>query len=374
MKKRAVCIFLCFSALVIAVFSFLHVKQPTAYLKTTVLYLNENTYISDVLHIKNGKIEENRKINTAKTGEQEFPVTVIGIWNMTRSFTFSISVKDKNPPQILCPDHISITEGDQDLFKGVSAADDSNEKIDVKVAGFYDVHRAGTYTICYTAVDSGGNQAKKEIKLIVKAKQVSVQPKPVQKIPIKNVTFTTAKGFEGVTKSGVTYMQGVLIANKTYPLPSNYGKGLTKETQAAFNKMQAAAAQEGKRLKICSGFRSYTTQKTLYNHYVKRDGKAAADTYSARPGYSEHQSGLAFDVNTASAAFTNTPEAAWFNENCYKYGFILRYPNGKEKETGYIYEPWHFRYVGETLAQTLYNNGDWITLENYFGITSKYDD
>lgn len=81
---------------------------------------------------------------------------------------------------------------------------------------------------------------------------------------------------------------------------------------------------------------------------------------------------MAFDVNTINDSFANTEEGKWLNDNCYKYGFILRYPNGKSDETGYQYEPWHFRYVGVELAEKLYNNGNWITVEDYFGITSRY--
>ena len=136
--------------------------------------------------------------------------------------------------------------------------------------------------------------------------------------------------------------------------------------------MQAAAKADGLNIYISSGFRSYSYQKNLYNNYVNRDGVVAADTYSARAGHSEHQSGLAFDVNTINDSFANTEEGKWLNDNCYKYGFILRYPKGKSDETGYQYEPWHFRYVGVELAEKLYNNGNWITVEDYFGITSKY--
>lgn len=111
---------------------------------------------------------------------------------------------------------------------------------------------------------------------------------------------------------------------------------------------------------------------TIYNNYVRQDGQREADTYSARAGHSEHQSGLAFDVNIINSSFANTNEARWLAANCYRYGFILRYPEGKTKETGYMYEPWHFRYVGIDLATKLYNNGNWLTMEDYFGITSEY--
>ena len=107
---------------------------------------------------------------------------------------------------------------------------------------------------------------------------------------------------------------------------------------------------------------------------VKRNGKKAADTFSARPGASEHQTGLAFDLNTITNSFKDTAEGKWVNKNCYLYGYILRYPEGKTNETGYIYEPWHIRYVGKELAKKLYNNGNWITMEDYFGIDSKYND
>ena len=141
---------------------------------------------------------------------------------------------------------------------------------------------------------------------------------------------------------------------------------------------QAAQNEKGYNMWAQSGFRSYDTQKSIYNRYVNNDGKAKADRYSARPGYSEHQTGLAFDVCAKdkpciNSGFDDTPEAKWLSENAYKYGFILRYVKGKEDETGYMYESWHFRYVGKELAEKLYNDGNWITMETYFGITSSYD-
>lgn len=174
-----------------------------------------------------------------------------------------------------------------------------------------------------------------------------------------------------VVTNGVTYINGILIVNKTYSLPSSYGPGgLTSETEAAFAKMQAAARADGYYLTNASGYRSYWTQKYLYDSYVARDGVAAADRYSARPGHSEHQTGLALDVNNPSSSFDNSAEAKWLAKNCYKYGFIIRYPQGKEQITGYKYESWHIRYVGKTLATTLTENG--LTLEEYFNITSQY--
>lgn len=169
-----------------------------------------------------------------------------------------------------------------------------------------------------------------------------------------------------------TYINGILIANKTYALPADYNPGVNPAAQKAADEMIAAAKQDGISLWIRSGFRSYSYQANLYNNYVARDGKSKADTYSARPGHSEHQTGLAFDMNSLSTSFANTPEGRWLAANCWKYGFIIRYPKGKEHITGYQYEPWHVRYLGKDTAQSVYNSG--LTLEEYLGITSKYSD
>ena len=116
----------------------------------------------------------------------------------------------------------------------------------------------------------------------------------------------------------------------------------------------------------------YQDQEYIYNNYVRMDGQEAADTYSARAGFSEHQTGLVLDLNTVDISFDNTNESNWLRDNSYKYGFIIRYPKGKENITGYTYEPWHIRYVGKNLAKEIYNNGDYLTLEEYFGIDSNY--
>lgn len=186
----------------------------------------------------------------------------------------------------------------------------------------------------------------------------------------QTTTASPSAKYEITQKDGKTYVGGILIANKTYSLPSDYAPGVDSTAQAALNKMTAAAGNDGINLNVISGYRSYSTQEQIYNDYVKRDGKAAADTYSARPGHSEHQTGLAFDLNSLSTSFENTSEGKWLAKNCYKYGFIIRYPKGKESVTGYQYEPWHVRYLGVDMATKVYNSG--LCLEEYLGITSKY--
>lgn len=188
------------------------------------------------------------------------------------------------------------------------------------------------------------------------------------------VTFRTSKGYLGQVVDGVTYIGGIPVVNKTYSIPKSYGNGLTRQTQDAFDEMKQAAEQDGIRLYISSGFRSYETQDRIYRNHVANKGQERGDLVSARPGHSEHQTGLAFDVNIIDSSFIGTPEAIWLQDNCYRFGFILRYPENKTDETGYAFEPWHFRYVGRELAEALYHGGDWLTIEDYFGITSAYDE
>lgn len=181
---------------------------------------------------------------------------------------------------------------------------------------------------------------------------------------------TGSNSTNGVTS--LTYISGILIVNKTYALPSDYAPDVDADAMAAFEEMQKAAYAEGYNLYISSGYRSYSTQESIYNNYVARDGQQMADTYSARPGHSEHQTGLAFDLNSVDASFANTPEGKWVAENCYKYGFIIRYPQSKSAITGYMYEPWHIRYLGTNIATSVYQSG--LCLEEYLGITSFYED
>lgn len=183
----------------------------------------------------------------------------------------------------------------------------------------------------------------------------------------------SAKGYSMRMINGITYVNGILIANKTYALPSSYNPGaIDKTVMEAYNKMKADAAKEGLNLVIGSGYRSYSYQQNLYNNYVKRDGKVKADTYSARAGHSEHQTGLCFDLSPVNDSFANTPESAWVNQHAQEYGFIVRYPKGKESITGYKYEPWHLRYLGVDLATAVYNSG--LCLEEYLGIDSVYQE
>jgi D-alanyl-D-alanine carboxypeptidase len=353
--------------------SFYNQKVEVTVLKDTKVSYLEDVSTLDFISANGEIISEDEKVDTSSLGKKKIEYKLKNKYGKVSSYTLEIEVVDTEAPKLEVKDS-SITVGESiDLLSFAIASDNYDKELEIKVSGDYDTSKAGKYEITYTVEDSSGNKTEEKAVLTVKEKAVVSSSSKTGNDTVKDTTFTTSKGFTGVTKNGVTYIDGVLIVNKTYSLPSSYGNGLTSETLAAFNKMKAAAKEAGLNIYISSGFRSYTKQNTVYNNYVARDGKVAADTYSARPGYSEHQSGLSFDVNTISTAFDNTKEAKWLANNCYKYGFILRFPEGKDDETGYMYESWHFRYIGDTtLAEKLYNNGDWISLEAYFGITSKY--
>ena len=205
------------------------------------------------------------------------------------------------------------------------------------------------------------NNISTDIKITIKKKKKVEETKKEEN-----------KTYEIVEKDGIYYIDDILIVNKTYSLPEDYNPGgLSEEFMDAFYEMQAHAELDGIDLWIQSGFRSYNTQDNLYNYYVSLDGEEEADTYSARAGHSEHQSGLAADLNSTDVSFNNTKEAEWIRKNCYKYGFIIRYPEDKQDSTGYIYESWHIRYVGKEWARKITDSGK--SLEEYFGITSKYE-
>ena len=181
-----------------------------------------------------------------------------------------------------------------------------------------------------------------------------------------------------------------VIVNKKNAIPITFAPNLTvpsvrlrlsadeeqmqinTQTAPAIKEMFNDASKDGGSLVFGSGYRSAAKQKLFYNSYVAKDGKKAADSYSARPGHSEHQTGFAADVTSPSGkchlqiCWEDTPEGQWLASNSWRYGFIIRYPNGKTNITGYQYEPWHVRYVGKDLAAKIHESGQ--TLEEFFGL------
>ena len=178
------------------------------------------------------------------------------------------------------------------------------------------------------------------------------------------------KKAEVVNKGDHYSIQGkydeIVVANKHYPMSKDYNPGENPTAKAELLKLIAAMQQAGFPISDnYSGFRSYETQTQLYQNYVDKDGKAEADRYSARPGYSEHQTGLAFDlIGTNGDLVTEEKAAQWLLDHAADYGFVVRYLKGKEKETGYMAEEWHLRYVGKE-AKEIAASG--LSLEEYYG-------
>ena len=211
-------------------------------------------------------------------------------------------------------------------------------------------------------------------------------------------TANTSRPFDASRYSTTDPASIWIVVNKLRPLePSSYkpsdlrtpdvplrtGKlaedmKLRDAAAVALEKLFAAASGSGLKLMLASGYRSYSYQSGLYDTYVRTQGQAVADTQSARAGYSEHQTGWAADIGAVSRAceiegcFADTPEGTWVAANAYKYGFVIRYPESKQDITGYIYEPWHLRYVGKTLAAELHKQGN-PALEEFFGLPAAPD-
>jgi len=196
--------------------------------------------------------------------------------------------------------------------------------------------------------------------------------------------------YSGIVSSD-TSKGNLLIVNKYYKLDDGYycgdlvtmssrysingGQKLNQDAYDAFKKLVVAGEEEGVYIRNLSAYRSYSRQSAIYNNYKKEHGLKWTDKWSARAGHSEHQTGLALDVTkkgmSTFTGFENTKEFTWISNNAHKFGFILRYPDGKNYITGYGYEPWHYRYVGVDVATYIYEND--ITFEEYYAYFIEYN-
>lgn len=342
--------------------------------KITVEVGEEVPSIKDYLYKDSDKVKEIVWNDIEEVDNKIYkPGTYTGVFKYKgEDKEVTLIVKDTTPPSIEGVKDIEVLafSDKPNLLDGVVVGDNSKEEITATIKGEYNIEEEGEYLLSYTAKDSSGNETEKEFKITVKNN------------PNVKISKST-KGYTIKNYYGVTYVDGVVIANKTYSLPSNFAPNnlvtingyikVVDYVKDAFLSLSSDAKAIGLNIYASSGYRSYSNQKYIYENYVSMDGKENADRYSARAGYSEHQTGLAIDVNTIDMTFDNTSESVWLRENAYKYGFIIRYPKGKEDITGYMYEPWHIRYVGKELSNKLYKDGSYITLEEYYGINSKYE-
>ncbi len=295
--------------------------------------------LDDVDQDVTDRVKVTSHIDEKTPGTYEVVYEVTDTAQNQTSVTRTVTIVDDQAPTLELEgnDTIYISVGATYTEPGYHASDnyDGDVTSRVVVDSKVDIQTAGTYSIHYSVEDSFGNRAEKSRTVVVR-------------------------------KSDITYIRGILLVNKTHSLPSNYAPGENQEARNALTELQQAAAKQGYSLPLLSGYRSYSYQKTLYQNYVNRDGEEKANTYSAKPGQSEHQTGLAFDVGDLNSSFGRTPAGIWLKENAHLYGFIIRYPQGKESITGYAYEPWHVRYLGVSVATEVYQQG--VTLEEYLGV------
>lgn len=334
--------------------------EKTLKLKIKLPYYLRKNYEVDIYGIKDDKYYLHRsrvkvkdKYITFELDDmyEDYFITYVGLDSINTNTNLKVNVGDEIRPSLVFVPSTATN-------KSISYSESKNL---LKIKGST-ITAAKTGTTVLT-ITNKKNNISTDIKITISKKKENK----------KEETKEETKTYEVTNVDGVSYIGDILIVNKTYPLPSSYNPGgLTDDFMNAFYEMQAAAELDGIELWIQSGFRDYETQEIIYNNYVNSDGKENADTYSARPGYSEHQSGLAADINSPYDSFNGTKEAEWLKNNCYKYGFIIRFPEGKESSTGYNYESWHVRYLGKNLAETITMSG--LSLEEYFGITSVYSD
>ena len=303
---------------------------------------------------KNVKVKNNS--NLKKVGSYKITYKLTYLKNVKILYRI-IKVVDTTSPEIKLngDSEVTIIKGNKYEEKGVNVNDNYDANLDekIEIISNLDINKVGEYEITYKVKDSSNNEASVKRKVIVK--------------DIPKVVYNDIGNYDinSISKNEPTYINGILLVNKKYGLPANFGGGIDPTALSNLHTLQADAKAAGFNIPTLSAYRSYETQRVLYNNYYARDG-SFADTYSARPGHSEHQTGLAFDVGSIDNNYGNTEAGKWLNLNCMNYGFIIRYPKGKENITGYQYEPWHIRYVGVSVATDIMNRK--ITLEEYLGV------
>ena len=325
--------------------------------KDKLIYKNDYKDLYVVAKINNKDIKKVNiysNLNINKIGKYVISYTINISKNYKQRLYRIVEVIDDEKPiiNLLGSKKVELNYSDKYKELGFNANDNYDGDITkkVKVKGSVNSKKPGAYEIIYNVSDTSLNKTSIKRIVVVKENESKVS---IQKPKI-------------IVKDGLTYVNNILIVNKKYGLRKEYNPGVNIQANEALKLMQNDASVLGLNLKLVSGFRSYETQKKLYNDYVLKYGKEKTDTFSAQPGYSEHQTGLAFDVGEVSDEFANTKSGVWLANNCYLYGFIIRYPKDKIDVTGYKYEPWHIRYLGKDIAKKVYESG--LSLEEYLNI------
>lgn len=345
-------------------------EEPTmTFKKQKTIEYHDDVNSEDLILEIDGTLIEQSYLDTNRIGTQRLKYT-IQKGKQTKDFYHAIEIIDTKAPVIeTLYDEIVFDYGEEIDFRilEINVYDEVDGKIEQSstlkentyiIEHQIDHHVAREYEVIIKAMDGHGLITEKKIKAIVKEEEKKQDDQKQSSSMQKPITSN-----DEITP---TYINGILLVNKQYPIPRDFG-GENQEAYEALLSLQNGALLAGYDMSLLSGYRSYDYQKSLYESYVARDGEEAANRYSAKPGTSEHQSGLAFDVGEMTWDYGETAAGKWLKENCAQYGFILRYMEGKEHITGYMYEPWHIRYVGVEHATAIMNQN--ITLEEYLGVS-----
>lgn len=363
-NRKAVIIVACIAVVIIAVALGLFISQPKVKedsftfeygkkveIDTSAIFGDSSDKVKDI-EVDYSSLKMVKDKDYPEVGEYELPFTYKTMTN--HSDKLKVTVKDTTKPKFTSfSEKIEVTKGnkDFDFKKHFKASDLSSCTLDINTKDV-NFDKEGDYTAEVTATDAHKNKESKKFTVVVKAEEK-----------------TAIASADNEQKVSPYYKNGILIVNKKHPVPPGFGGGVNQTALAAVNRM--ISDMKAERLSVdstTSNYRSYSYQSTLYQNYVSAYGKASADTFSARPGYSEHQTGLAFDLREpgGGSLLTNSKATSWVAKNAHKYGLIVRYQSGKEWITGYQAEPWHVRYVGD-IATSIYNSG--LSLEEYLGVS-----
>lgn len=340
-------------------------------------------------YILEGKeyIKQYPNIDTMKVGKYSIVYTLTN----DQELTYEIEIVDNNSPVIEFNEgEITIRAGEEfdyatNIKRIYDVVDQDLTVSEEKQNGSYTVEykeyeNENYFDVIIMAYDVNGNESSGSFRVNVEKEEIEEAPQEntqeentQEEVIVENNQEQNNENNEQtiqqeeeneVEQVQPYYVNGILLVNKKHAIPRDFG-GYNDEAYQALVRLQNDAYALGYDMSLLSGYRSYDYQKQLYESYVARDGQAAADRYSARPGTSEHQTGLAFDVASLEQSFGQSEAGIWLANHAHEYGFIIRYPQGKEHITGYMYEPWHIRYLGYDVANDVYASG--LTLEEYLG-------
>lgn len=375
-NRKTVIIVACIVVVIIAVALGLFISQPKVKedsftfeygkkveIDTSAIFGDNSGKVKDI-EVDYSSLKMVKDKDYPEVGEYELPFTYRTM--IKHSDKLKVVVKDTTKPEFTSfSEKVEVAKGNEDFdFKSYFKASDLSNctlDIDTKDVKF---DKEGDYTAEVTATDAYNNKESKKFTVVVKAEEKAAIASVDNE---QKVSGTSQSSSNSAVKP--YYKNGILIVNKKHPVPPGFGGGVNQTALAAVNRMISDMKAEGLSVdSTTSNYRSYSYQSTLYQNYVSAYGQASADTFSARPGYSEHQTGLAFDLREpgGGSLLTNSKATRWVAKNAHKYGLIVRYQSGKEWITGYQAEPWHVRYVGD-IATSVYNSG--LSLEEYLGVS-----